>query len=541
MLDGADDSAPGPGERAEPGERPEDPAGAGQRAAGPAQPTLLGRLGASDLGEGPFRREGLLARTLPFALVAVLAELSLALPPGPASALDTALSAALLGAAAVAAVAVPWRAAPRALAVAVPLACTASMLPLIMAAGGISSGMSIVLFLPLIWTALFHRPWESACVIAETLAVLFAVSVLARQEPAADIIRRLVFWGALAAVIAVAAHGLRRRIRRSQDAAARLQGRLRELSILQDRDRIASSLQDTVAQRLFAAGLSLQGIGSLAGAPEVSRRIDSVVRNLDEAIRLLRQSIFGLEHGLPEQGLRRSILEVTSELTPVLGVVPEVALEGPIDSAVPPGVAGPLLSTLRDALAQSGAAADATRVAVSVAVVGDEVRLTVSDNGSRWAARAAIDDRQLSGLRHRASRLGGAFDISAAPDGGARLTWRAPLPAGGGGASLSARAFPVARAEPDGDRPQAGEHRAEPVHDGHDHARADHAGLQDAAGRQRPAGHPRPGHDPGEQQRGGGHGAPGDQRGPGRDVADADRDRDGEDDHDRLHPENGGA
>ena len=38
-----------------------------------------------------------------------------------------------------------------------------------------------------------------------------------------------------------------------------MQDRLREMSILADRDRIASSLHDTVVQRLFAAGLALQG------------------------------------------------------------------------------------------------------------------------------------------------------------------------------------------------------------------------------------------------------------------------------------------
>ena len=45
---------------------------------------------------------------------------------------------------------------------------------------------------------------------------------------------------------------------------------------------------------VLAVRLSLQGIGLLvARPPEVSQRIDAVVHNLDEAIRLLRQSIFG--------------------------------------------------------------------------------------------------------------------------------------------------------------------------------------------------------------------------------------------------------
>ncbi len=380
---------------------------------------------------GPFRREGLVTRILPFALVAALGELSLALPPGPTSVVTTVLSAILLAAAGLAIAFLPWNRLPGALDVLPPLLYTASLLPLILASGGPDSGVSAVLLMPLVWTSLFHRAWESGCVIPGILAVMLVASLIPHQASTSVILRRMVFWAALATLIAVATHGLRGRISRSQQAAARLQGRLREVSILQDRDRIASNLQDTVVQRLFAAGLSLQGIRVISGAPEVSQRIDGVVRNLDEAIRLLRQSIFGLEHGLPEQGLRRSILDVTSELTPVLGVAPEVTLEGPIDTAVPAEVTGPLLGALREALSHSGAKARANRVAITVSAGPSELSLIVTDNGSRWHARDSGGGTQLARLRARAVRLGGSCDLSAA-DGGTRLVWRIPLPGPGG-------------------------------------------------------------------------------------------------------------
>ena len=40
---------------------------------------------------------------------------------------------------------------------------------------------------------------------------------------------------------------------------ARLHARVGELALLEDRERIARDLHDTVIQRLFATGLSLQG------------------------------------------------------------------------------------------------------------------------------------------------------------------------------------------------------------------------------------------------------------------------------------------
>lgn len=373
-----------------------------------------------------FQRDGLLTRIWPFATVALLAELSLALPPGPQHPVEVWLSLGLLAATA-GAIFLPWERLPGWMTVVVPLLYTCSALPVLLASGGTGSGIAAILFIPLVWTALFHRPWESACVVAGILAVLFVASFIPHEATLAVIFRRLVFWGALATMIAVAGHGLRARIRRSREATARLQGRLRELSIMEDRDRIASSLQDTVVQRLFASGLSLQGIRQLTGLPEVGHRIDTVVHNLDEAIRLLRQSIFGLEHGLPEQGLRRIILDMSNELAPSLGLVPEVTLDGPIDTEVPPRIASHLLAALREALSRSGAVARATRVAVAVVARPDEVSLTVTDNGSRWSARASANGLHLASLRDRALRLGGTIEISGGGDGNSKLIWRVPL------------------------------------------------------------------------------------------------------------------
>src|SRR5204863_5476674 len=66
---------------------------------------------------------------------------------------------------------------------------------------------------------------------------------------------------------------------------ARLHGRVRELALLEDRDRIARDLHDTVIQRLFALGLNLQGAARLAQRPEVAGRIDEAVDELDSVIR----------------------------------------------------------------------------------------------------------------------------------------------------------------------------------------------------------------------------------------------------------------
>ncbi len=408
------------------------------RASGPAEllagtPVPAGLL--ADASGPALRRDGLLARIAPFAALACLAEASLALPPGPASVVDAAASAAILAVTAALVVLLPWDRLPAWCDVAVPLLYTASVFPLIQAAGGQYSGIMLILLSPLIWTALYHRRWESACVSAAALAVVLAGSLTDGAPGPAVLIRRMVSWTALALMIALAGHGLRARIRRSRQQATLMQERLREMSILADRDRIARSLHDTVVQRLFASGLSLQSAAGLLGSrPDVTRRIDQVVQDLDESIRLLRQSIFAPASRAPAPGLRRGILEVSRELTPWLGVVPEVTLEGPLDTAVPSQAARQLLGVLREGLARSGACAQATQVAVTVTADHEAVTLTITDDGTQWAARPADEGPILVALSARAHQVGGTVATESTATGETQLIWRAPLRATPSGA-----------------------------------------------------------------------------------------------------------
>ena len=121
--------------------------------------------------------------------------------------------------------------------------------------------MGIVILVPLIWTALFHRRWESACVVAAIVTVEVIVSVT--PEPVAHLVlvRRVALWGALGVLISIATHGLRDRIRRSQQERAQLESRLRELTVLADRDRIASDFQDPGHQAAVRGGLVAAGGG----------------------------------------------------------------------------------------------------------------------------------------------------------------------------------------------------------------------------------------------------------------------------------------
>ena len=365
----------------------------------------------------PFCGPALLARVAPFALVAVAAEASLALPPGTRAWPAVTVSLVLLAVTGLAFL-LPWEGLPAWASVLVPLAYTGSVLALTLAAGTIS-GVGIVILVPLIWTALFHCRWESACVVAAIVAAEIVVS-LVQSAPDAVIVRRVLLWGALGALLAVATHGLRDRTRRSQEAAARLQERVGELMLVQDHDRLAADLQSSVVQRLFAAGLSLQSVLSMVTHNEVRRRVEASVTDLDDAIRQLRQAIFGLENRTAAQGLRHQVLQVCADASPV----PEITFAGPVDDALPAKDADRLLSLLRVALDLLATPAGQTFICVEAA---ERLSVTVTATGPPLdTANGNGRSHDLAPLRERARQDGIAIEVGPAAEG-TRLAWSVPL------------------------------------------------------------------------------------------------------------------
>jgi signal transduction histidine kinase len=201
-----------------------------------------------------------------------------------------------------------------------------------------------------------------------------------------------------------------------------------ELMLVSDRDRIARDLHDLVIQRLFATGLALQGARRIALSEEVRERIDSAVADLDVTIRDIRSTIFELQHG-HDLSLRADVRGLVKEYVPVLGFTPMVRTSGPLDTAVPQGIAEQLLAVLREALSNVARHAEADAAVVEVEARGDEVMLRVADNG-----RGLPADRHESGLRNarrRASDKGGRLRLLPEEPHGTVLEWTVPI----GGAS----------------------------------------------------------------------------------------------------------
>jgi signal transduction histidine kinase len=206
---------------------------------------------------------------------------------------------------------------------------------------------------------------------------------------------------------------------------ARLSGRVRELTLIEDRDRIARDLHDTTIQRLFAVGLSLQGAARMAGHAELVERVNRAVDDIDDTIRQIRTSIFDLEGPVHAHQLRRSMLDLAQEMSDVVGTDIGVRFEGPVDLTVPTHLGDQLLVTAREALTNVARHSRAAAVTVSVTVT-NELCLSVLDDGIGPGLGEPTPGHGLRNMRSRAEKLGGTFTIRAA-DPGTEVIWRVPL------------------------------------------------------------------------------------------------------------------
>ncbi len=206
---------------------------------------------------------------------------------------------------------------------------------------------------------------------------------------------------------------------------ARLHQRVQEMAVFDDRDRIARDLHDAVIQRLFAIGLSLQGITRSVTAPPISDRLNRAIVDIDETIRQIRSSIFELSSVRDEEGARRRILRLVRELDAVLGFEAHVSFEGPVDTAIDTELLEHLTFALREALTNVAKHAKASAGTVSLAVASGECRLVVADNGVGLPETRSGDGLGLSNIERRAAKLGGRLLIDSSAQG-TTLRWIVP-------------------------------------------------------------------------------------------------------------------
>lgn len=219
--------------------------------------------------------------------------------------------------------------------------------------------------------------------------------------------------------------------RMADELHALLQTR-QELTTLEERNRLARDLHDSVKQHLAAASLQVaaaqalleQNPAAATASLEQAGDLTHLAQQELGAIIFELQPISLRRHGLVE-ALRQYVAgwsrqsSITADLDVADGIA-ERPLPSPVESA--------LFRFAQEAL--SNAARHSQADAVRLALVGDEseIRFTIQDNGQGFDPDASPDaGRGLLNLRQRMTELGGTTAVTSAPGQGTAITARLPL------------------------------------------------------------------------------------------------------------------
>jgi PAS domain S-box-containing protein len=220
--------------------------------------------------------------------------------------------------------------------------------------------------------------------------------------------------------------------KRSEEALRRAQAELarglQERTALEERQRLARELHDSVSQALYGISLGTHTALTLFDTDR-NRAIEALnyVISLTQAgLTEMRALIFELRpESLEMEGLVVALVKQTAALRARLGI--HVELSTCDEPNAPLATKEALYRIVQEALQNAVKHAHADRLEVSLFCEPDSLGVEVCDNGIGFDPLAAYPGHLgLRSMRERAIQQGGSLDIVSAPDRGTQIRVRVP-------------------------------------------------------------------------------------------------------------------
>lgn len=220
---------------------------------------------------------------------------------------------------------------------------------------------------------------------------------------------------------------------------SRLAQRAVALAAVEERNRIAREIHDTLAQGLTAIALHLEAAEVLAATrPELAqRKIAQALTLTRSSLEEARRSVLDLRAAqLEGRTLPEALRLLGQQLAEETGIVVAVSIT-PGMSRLSPAQESGLYRIAQEALTNVRRHAQATHVTLQLEQTGATTRLVVEDNGRGFGPEqrhgeplTAGGGFGLRGMSERAHLLGGALDIHSTVGAGTRITGTIPIGAG---------------------------------------------------------------------------------------------------------------
>jgi signal transduction histidine kinase len=220
--------------------------------------------------------------------------------------------------------------------------------------------------------------------------------------------------------------------RRAQAQALEQQ---RTLAVLNERERLARELHDSLAQVLAFVNAQGQAVrrllarGEIAAADEHVQRLVEVAREADTDI---RESILGLRVALAEHGLGPALATYLGQYEQRFGIHTELRGSAALgNGALEPLVEVQLLRIVQEALTNARKHSHAHAICVTFVARDGQAQVTVEDDGCGFDPEEVHGDSDgrvgLRVMRERAEEIGGALAIDSAPGKGTQVIATVPV------------------------------------------------------------------------------------------------------------------
>lgn len=203
----------------------------------------------------------------------------------------------------------------------------------------------------------------------------------------------------------------------------------REQGTLAERARLAREIHDTVAQGLSSIQMLLRAAERDAAEPGAGY-LRLARETAADSLAETRQIIHELTPARLGDGLASALGRLAREQAERSRIRIHVSAD---EIELPMEAQTALLRLAQGALSNAIRHADAARIDVELARVGNDVSLTVRDDGRGFDVDGAAAGAHEAGsfgiraMRERVEQLGGALDIESAPGEGTAVTARLPL------------------------------------------------------------------------------------------------------------------
>ncbi|WP_406860082.1 GAF domain-containing sensor histidine kinase [Streptomyces sp. HUAS MG47] len=211
---------------------------------------------------------------------------------------------------------------------------------------------------------------------------------------------------------------------------ARLYERSRELTIAEERSRLAHELHDAVSQKLFSLRLTAQAAAALVDRDPARAKgeLQQVAALAAEAADELRAAVVELRPAaLDEDGLVHTLRTQIQVLDRAHAA--RVTFDGTGVRALPAAQEEAVLRVAQEALHNALRHSGAERVEVTLVRHGQGALLTVTDDGGGFepgAVRKAGRHLGLVSMRDRAGGVGGRLTVTSAPGHGTTIEMEVP-------------------------------------------------------------------------------------------------------------------